>query len=313
MTVVSMKCACVFVASDEVDRRSCPLHATAPAFELGDIAHGPEWQLANADCLAEDGMRRLGDGVCDLVLTDPPFGKRTHEGQKHKRKKATGNELSEDGDLGYDHLTDEQLKQCSTEFARLSRGWVLVMCDHELARDWEAELKAAGLYTFAPLPIVTPGMNVRLAGDGPSSWTVWLIVARHRTTKRDSTLGGPVKWGTKPGWYQGKRPAGAQKAIKGAKHPDLLEAIVRDYTTIGETVCDPFAGSGSTGVACIQSGRKFMGWELNTKHFALATRLIGSAKWILTIDDRIEREKRRPPQGEQRPLTWDGADRDVLK
>lgn len=38
----------------------------------------------------------------------------------------------------------------------------------------------------------------------------------------------------------------------------------------GETVLDPFAGSGTTGVACIRVGRKFVGIERDPKHFALA-------------------------------------------
>ena len=46
----------------------------------------------------------------------------------------------------------------------------------------------------------------------------------------------------------------------------LCEWLVKSYTNPGETVLDPFMGSGSTGVACVQTGRKFIGCELD-KHF----------------------------------------------
>jgi len=51
---------------------------------------------------------------------------------------------------------------------------------------------------------------------------------------------------------------------------DLLTWLVLGLTAEGETVCDPFAGSASTGIACIRTGRKFIGIELDAGHFATA-------------------------------------------
>jgi site-specific DNA-methyltransferase (adenine-specific) len=50
----------------------------------------------------------------------------------------------------------------------------------------------------------------------------------------------------------------------------LMEHLVRIFTKEGSTVLDPFMGSGSTGVACVHTGRKFFGIELNTKYFGEA-------------------------------------------
>jgi len=52
------------------------------------------------------------------------------------------------------------------------------------------------------------------------------------------------------------------------KPVDLLAWLVNGLTVEGETVCDPFAGSGSTGVACIRTGRRFVGIERDAGHFA---------------------------------------------
>lgn len=42
----------------------------------------------------------------------------------------------------------------------------------------------------------------------------------------------------------------------------------------GERICDPFMGTGSTGVAAISAGRQFVGIEKNRKHFETAVRRI---------------------------------------
>jgi len=45
----------------------------------------------------------------------------------------------------------------------------------------------------------------------------------------------------------------------------------------GETVLDPFMGSGTTGVACVKTGRAFIGMEIEPKYFEMAVRRIDAA------------------------------------
>ena len=58
----------------------------------------------------------------------------------------------------------------------------------------------------------------------------------------------------------------------------LLEYLIKTYTNEGETVLDNCMGSGSTGVACVNTGRKFIGIELNEKYFDIAKKRIESAE-----------------------------------
>ena len=63
-------------------------------------------------------------------------------------------------------------------------------------------------------------------------------------------------------------------SVKG-KHPTqkpvaLLEYLIKTYTNEGETVVDFTAGSGTTGVACLRSGRKFIGIEMDVDYFEIA-------------------------------------------
>ena len=57
----------------------------------------------------------------------------------------------------------------------------------------------------------------------------------------------------------------------------LLEYLIKTYTNEGETVLDATMGSGSTGVAAINTGRKFIGFELGEKYFETARKRIEAA------------------------------------
>ena len=62
------------------------------------------------------------------------------------------------------------------------------------------------------------------------------------------------------------------------KPVDLLEYLVKTYTNENETVLDFTMGSGSTGVACVNTNRKFIGIELDDKYFEVAKELIEEAQ-----------------------------------
>lgn len=61
------------------------------------------------------------------------------------------------------------------------------------------------------------------------------------------------------------------------KPVDLLEYLIKTYTNENETVLDNCMGSGSTGVACVASGRKFIGMEKDASYFGIARDRITSA------------------------------------
>lgn len=61
----------------------------------------------------------------------------------------------------------------------------------------------------------------------------------------------------------------------------LLEWLIKTYTNEGDTVLDNTMGSGSTGVACVNTGRNFIGMELNADYFATAQARIKEAQGAL--------------------------------
>lgn len=62
----------------------------------------------------------------------------------------------------------------------------------------------------------------------------------------------------------------AKKLHPTQKPVPLLEYLIRTYTNRGMTVLDNCMGSGSTGVACVNTGRKFIGMELDAGYFEVA-------------------------------------------
>jgi len=57
----------------------------------------------------------------------------------------------------------------------------------------------------------------------------------------------------------------------------LMEYLIRTYTNPGDTVLDNCMGSGTTGVACVNTGRKFIGMEMDAGYFEIARNRVAAA------------------------------------
>jgi len=146
-------------------------------------------------------------------------------------------------------------------------GWTVWMTDHTLAPTIMQALEKQGRYVFAPLPFYQPGRSVRLSGDGPCSWTDWIVVSRTAAQMRWGTLRGGYIAGE--GWNDKQR--------MGGKPLPLMLQIVEDYTRHGQTVLDPFLGGGTTALACYKLGRKCIGIEIDPEAFERACRRVDEA------------------------------------
>lgn len=83
-----------------------------------------------------------------------------------------------------------------------------------------------------------------------------------------------------------KTPESEGAAIHPTQKPvALMEYLIRTYTDEGETVLDNTMGSGTTGVACVNTNRAFIGIELDTTYFAIAERRIAEAQENRRLDD----------------------------
>jgi site-specific DNA-methyltransferase (adenine-specific) len=73
-------------------------------------------------------------------------------------------------------------------------------------------------------------------------------------------------------------PTGGDKGLHPTQKPVALnEYLIRTYTCEGATILDATMGSGSTGVACMNTGRRFVGIERDAGYFAIAERRVQGA------------------------------------
>lgn len=217
----------------------------------------------------------LSDVTCDAVVADTPYSARTQEGH------SSGADMANRGTakvfrlargrtsypkvrrtLSYAHWTPDDVRAFVAAWATRCRGWLVCLSDSELCPAYRAAYEAHGLTTFAPVGILIPGMTVRMAGDGPSSWMLYANVAR---PKRLS------KWGTLPGGYTG---GPGERVHIGGKPLWLMRALVRDYTRPGDLVCDPCAGAATTLLAARVEGRRAGGAEVDPATYELARQRI---------------------------------------
>jgi site-specific DNA-methyltransferase (adenine-specific) len=87
------------------------------------------------------------------------------------------------------------------------------------------------------------------------------------------------------------------RGVEGRVHPTqkpiaLMEYLIRTYTHEGDVVLDNCMGSGTTGVACANTGRRFVGIERDEKYFAIASERIAAAancRQLFASTDTTER------------------------
>lgn len=235
------------------------------------VETGPGWELYLGDY-----REVLADVTCDALITDPPYSARTHEGQRADRQDpryASRPSCLTANELPYAHWTPADVAEFASLWIPRVRGWLACMTSHDLSPVYEAAYEAGGRYAFAPLSCVQVGRNVRLAGDGPASWSDTLRVGRpreaswlaERKRRRDAAgLNSAL-----PGAYVvGQDKHGT--SIVGGKPLDLMRAIVRDYSEPGDLVCDPCAGGGTTLLAAVIEGRRAIGAERDPETWAKA-------------------------------------------
>lgn len=201
----------------------------------------------------------LASETCDALIFDAPYGKRTHASSTTRADGVNEAGLAPT----YDAFTECDVAEVCRLWAPRTRGWMVSITDSELAPVWAEEMACAKRYVFSPLAIVIRGMSVRIQGDGPSSWTLWAVVSRPKTKHM-------AGWGTLDGAYVGPAQPGAGGGR--GKPGWLMAALVRDYSRLGDVVCDPFAGWGVTLAAAVGLGRRAIGAEFDEAAYHEAQR-----------------------------------------
>lgn len=239
-----------------------------PAREAGPVLVGDYRKL---DTWTSQRDRDWRGPIWDTIITDPPFGARTHAGARTCAAHDT------QGVVAYPPWTPDDVAEFVRWAVPRTRRWIAAMTSDDLIEAWKDAYRAAGWYHFAPVPIVIRGMGVRRQGDGPASWALYLMTARARSraAMRNPASNGTALWRALPGGYSWTR--GSKSAGQGRGKPVAgLTELVRDYSNPGDVVCDPFAGHGSTLIAALHSGRRAIGSDIDRKAVRIANAAIAA-------------------------------------
>lgn len=197
-------------------------------------------------------------GWFDADVMDPPYVIKTSGGGSFRKHRPYLDQIQEEGlDQGFDHSIINPLL-C---------GAAVVFCHNDQVPDVSATLR---------------GLFHRMALLLWQKTTPMPVANKHYVPELEIYF---------HAWSRGYHPQGEladlkrvfacrSRALKDFGHPtvkpdELMDKIILNVA--GQTVCDPFMGTGSTGVAAIKAGRTFTGIEHNPKHFETALARIEAA------------------------------------
>lgn len=182
--------------------------------------------------------------------------------------------------LDFDSIDDSRDFFAGEAF-RLSGGWVILFCTPEGVAPWRDAIEAAGAKYKRACPWVKPDSAPQLNGQGPASACEMIVTAWAGRGHSRWNSGG--KRGVYTHMVNTARYGGGVLGVNGGKgHPtekplSLMAELVSDFTLPGDVVLDPCMGSGTTGVACLRAGRRFIGIEQKRKYFDLACERLQAA------------------------------------
>jgi site-specific DNA-methyltransferase (adenine-specific) len=231
----------------------------------------PEWDLRHGECLA--GLALLADASGDVVITDPPYEAEAHTSQRLVAR--SGGKLEVEP-LTFPPITEQQRTESARHMARLARRWILVFCQVEGAMKWRAALEAAGAVYKRTCLWVKPDGKPQYSGDRPGIGYE-SIVACHAPGR--STWNG----GGSHGVFIVNKGGDVRTGHQTQKPIALMELLVRLFSDKNELILDPFAGSGTIGVAAIRLGRRFLGWETNREYAEIARKRLSAAREQLEL------------------------------
>jgi len=216
-----------------------------------------EYTLYLGDCL--EYMKSMPDKSVDAVITDPPYG---INHSSHRDSSWMDTEIDGDNDT---NLRDAVIDTFQNKSMALFGSWKSPRPEG-----------IRGILIWDKGPAFGMG---DLTFPWKMSWEEIYIFGDEWVGYRDE---GVLRNHIICSWESHGRTHPHEKPVSLIKH--LLSKLPSDFT-----IFDPFMGSGTTGVACMQLGRKFIGCEIDPGYFAIAEKRIAQAQMQLLLPLDIER------------------------
>lgn len=205
------------------------------------------------------------------VISDPPYEASLHASKNSLRGPVRVDSGPDLKGLDFDPIDDIR-HEIVGAVAAICDGWFIGFCTVEGVGKWADAINPSTLKYKRACIWVKPDSTPQLNGQGPAQGAECFVCSWGGR--------GHAKWnsGGKRGVYthcvNGTSRHGAHPTEKPAS---LMREILLDFTNFGDMVLDPFMGSGTTGVAAVKLGRKFIGVEIDPTYFEVACLRIAAA------------------------------------
>lgn len=230
-------------------------------------------KIYNKDCL--EGMKRIADGSVDMILCDLPYGTTRNKWDSVIPLEALWEQyrriIKSNGAIVLTAQTPFDKVLGASNLSMLKYEWIWVKqqgTGHLNAKKMPLKNHENILVFYNKLPTYNPQMdkgkpysNNHKPGDSGNNYgTVGYSNVHNVTTRYPKTV---------------------QKFLhdKSKLHPTqkpvaLFEYLIKTYTNTGELVLDNCMGSGTTAIACMNTGRNFIGFEMDKRYYDIACKRI---------------------------------------
>lgn len=235
--------------------------------------------IDNIDCL--EGLKEIPDNSVDLVVTDPPyFLSMGHAGFKGSDFIKNSDQINSNRTFGDLTIAKPFYRQLFQEFRRVLksdgafyfftdwRGYAFyypIMAEELPVRNmivWDKKSGPGSYYTFAHELIIYGTSAAKLLHKGGTN--VWRL----------------------PAFSSGAAKTDGQKVHPTQKPVEIITKMIEDSSEPGAVVLDTFMGSGTTAVACLRTGRNFIGFEQNERYHGIALgRIAAEVDRLLEAED----------------------------
>jgi len=180
-------------------------------------------------------------------------------------------------EIGFNAITEDTRSNIAKWTAQNVSKWALFFCQVEAVGKWKMELESAGAKYDRAWAWIKPDAAPRFNGQGPAQGFESIVSAWCGNGARSWNGGGMRNVLT----YN--VTSGRDSTHPTEKPLPLMARLIYLYTDTSETILDPFMGSGTTGVACMNLDRKFIGIEIDKKYFDIACERIERAQQQLKL------------------------------
>jgi DNA modification methylase len=232
-----------------------------------------KWEVRQGDAL--DALRSLEPRSVSAIVTDPPYcsGGASEAGRAAARCQGIRSDRERSGEVEWfaaDNMGTTGLvwilRAAAFEAERVlvDGGSMLVFCDWRMWANLAPAMESGGLRLVNMLVWDKKAMGLGQGFRTRHELTIHLT--KGVGVYHDKSVGNVLECGRV---HVTDREHPTQKPV------DLLQSMVRVVAPEGGLVVDPFCGSGTTGVACVREGRRFLGVERDPEYCEVARKRLG--------------------------------------